>query len=90
MLRWLLPALVGAVSWWPEWLYDASGFILTNAHLVSGTHNITSFGGAEIYNRDELLQRLVLQHPGDIVPVAVSRAGQTLSLSLTLTESRAP
>jgi len=51
---------------------------------------ITSFGGAEIYNRDELLQRLVLQHPGDIVPVAVTRAGQTLSLSLTLTESRAP
>jgi S1-C subfamily serine protease len=51
---------------------------------------ITSFGGAEIYNRDELLQRLVLQHPGDVVPVALSRAGQTLTLNLTLTESRAP
>jgi serine protease Do len=49
---------------------------------------ITSFAGAEIYNRDELLQRLVLQHPGDVVPVAVTRAGQPLSLSLTLTESR--
>ena len=51
---------------------------------------ITSFAGAEIYNRDELLQRLVLQHPGDIVPVAVTRAGQALSLNLTLTEIRAP
>jgi putative serine protease PepD len=51
---------------------------------------ITSFGGAEIYNRDELLQRLVLQHPGDIVPVGVTRAGQALSLNLTLTEIRAP
>jgi len=50
---------------------------------------ISSLGGAEIYNRDELLQRLVLQHPGDIVPVAVTRAGQALSLNLTLTESRA-
>jgi len=52
--------------------------------------SLPAFGGAEIYNRDELLQRLVLQHPGDIVPVAVSRGGQALSLSLTLTESRAP
>jgi S1-C subfamily serine protease len=51
---------------------------------------ITSFAGAEIYNRDELLQHLVVQHPGDVIPVAVSRAGQTMSLSLTLTESRAP
>jgi S1-C subfamily serine protease len=51
---------------------------------------ITSFAGAEIYNRDELLHRLVLQHPGDIVPVAVTRAGQALSLNLMLTEIRAP
>ena len=51
---------------------------------------ITSFGGTEIYNRDELLHRLVLQHPGDIVPVAVTRAGHALSLNLTLSEIRAP
>ena len=59
--------------------------------FVASTRRCSLFvAAAEIYNRDELLQRLVLQHPGDIVPVAVTRAGQALSLNLTLTEIRAP
>jgi S1-C subfamily serine protease len=51
---------------------------------------ITSFAGVEIYNRDELLRRLVIQHPGDVIPVGVSRDGNTLTFSMTLAESRGP
>jgi serine protease Do len=51
---------------------------------------ITSFAGVEIYNRDELLRRLVIQHPGDVIPVGVSRDGNALTFSLTLAESRGP
>jgi S1-C subfamily serine protease len=48
---------------------------------------ITSFDGIDIYNPDELLQRLVLHQPGDQVPLSVVRSGQTLNLSLTIGEA---
>jgi S1-C subfamily serine protease len=50
---------------------------------------ITSFGGVDIYNRDELLQRLVLQRPGDVVPLGLIRDGQRLSVNLTIGEAPA-
>jgi S1-C subfamily serine protease len=60
-----------------------------NAGIQAGDV-ITSFAGVEIYNRDELLRRLVVQHPGDVIPIVLSRDGQSISLTLTLAESSAP
>jgi S1-C subfamily serine protease len=48
---------------------------------------ITNFDGFDIYNPDELLQRLVLHHPGDQVNVTVTRNGQPTNLTLTVGEA---
>jgi S1-C subfamily serine protease len=50
---------------------------------------ITSFDGIDIYNPDELLQRLVLHKPGDQVPLSVVRNGQTVTLTVTIGEAPA-
>jgi serine protease Do len=48
---------------------------------------ITNFDNFDIYNPDELLQRLVLHKPGDQVALTVIRAGQPTTLSLTIGEA---
>jgi S1-C subfamily serine protease len=48
---------------------------------------ITGFDGFDIYNPDELLQRLVLHNPGDQVTLTVIRGGQSTNLSLTIGEA---
>jgi S1-C subfamily serine protease len=48
---------------------------------------IVTFDGFDIYNPDELLQRLVLHRPGDQVPVNVMRNGQTVNLTVTIGEA---
>lgn len=48
---------------------------------------ITSFDGIDIYNPDELLQRLVLHKPGDQVPLTVIRGGQSVNLTLAIGEA---
>lgn len=48
---------------------------------------IVSFDGLDVYNPDELLQRLVLHKPGDQVPLSVIRNSQTLNLTLTIGEA---
>jgi S1-C subfamily serine protease len=48
---------------------------------------IVNFDAYDIYNPDELLQRLVLHKPGDQVPLTVIRAGQSTNLSLTIGEA---
>jgi S1-C subfamily serine protease len=48
---------------------------------------ITNFDGFDIYNPDELLQRLVLHQPGDQVNVTVTRNGQPTNLTLTVGEA---
>lgn len=50
---------------------------------------ITSFGGKDVYNADELLQNLVLHQPGDQVQIGVTRSGQVITLTLTLGEAPA-
>ncbi len=72
-------ALVGAVS---------AGSAAAQAGLQTGDV-ITSFDGVDIYNPDELLQRLVLHKPGDQVPLSVARSGQTVALTLTVGEAPA-
>jgi len=68
---------VGAVS---------AGSAAAQAGLQTGDV-ITSFDGVDIYNPDELLQRLVLHKPGDQVPLSVARSGQTVALTLTVGEA---
>jgi S1-C subfamily serine protease len=48
---------------------------------------IVNFDGFDIYNPDELLQRLVLHKPGDQVNFSVIRAGQTTNLTITIGEA---
>jgi S1-C subfamily serine protease len=48
---------------------------------------ITSFDNVDIYNPDELLQRLVLHKPGDQVPLSAVRNGQTVNLTVTIGEA---
>jgi S1-C subfamily serine protease len=48
---------------------------------------ITNFDNFDIYNPDELLQRLVLHKPGDQVTLTVIRAGQSTNLTLTIGEA---
>jgi putative serine protease PepD len=51
---------------------------------------IVNFDGFDIYNPDELLQRLVLHKPGDQVALTVLRNGQQANLSLTIGEAPVP
>jgi S1-C subfamily serine protease len=48
---------------------------------------IVNFDGFDIYNPDELLQRLVLHKPGDQVNFSVIRGGQTTNLTITIGEA---
>jgi serine protease Do len=48
---------------------------------------IVSFDGFDIYNPDELLQRLVLHKPNDQVQVGIIRNGQQQTLNLTIGEA---
>jgi S1-C subfamily serine protease len=51
------------------------------------TDVITNFDNFDIYNPDELLQRLVLHKPGDQVGLTVIRAGQSTNVTLTIGEA---
>lgn len=46
-----------------------------------------SFDGFDIYNPDELLQRLVVHKPGDQVNATVVRNGQNVNLTITIGEA---
>jgi S1-C subfamily serine protease len=48
---------------------------------------IVNFDGFDVYNPDELLQRLVTHKPGDQVALNVIRGGQTTNLTLTIGEA---
>jgi S1-C subfamily serine protease len=48
---------------------------------------IVNIDGFDIYNPDELLQRLVLHKPGDQVAITVVRGGQNTNLNLTVGEA---
>src|SRR5579859_7984489 len=48
---------------------------------------IVNFDNFDIYNPDELLQRLVLHKPGDQVGLTVIRGGQPTNLTLTIGEA---
>jgi S1-C subfamily serine protease len=48
---------------------------------------IVNFDGFDIYNPDELLQRLVMHKPGDQVPFTVIRGGQNTNLTVTMGEA---
>ena len=48
---------------------------------------IITFDGFDIYNPDELLQRLVLHKPGDQVGLTVIRSAQSTNLTLTVGEA---
>jgi S1-C subfamily serine protease len=48
---------------------------------------IVNFDNFDIYNPDELLQRLVMHKPGDQVSVTIIRNGQQQQLSLTIGEA---
>jgi len=70
-------ALVGDVS---------SGSAAAQAGVQSGDV-IVSFDGFDIYNPDELLQRLVIHKPGDQVNASVMRNGQTVNVTISLGEA---
>jgi S1-C subfamily serine protease len=48
---------------------------------------IVNFDGFDIYNPDELLQRLVLHKPGDQITFTVVRGGQNTNLTITMGEA---
>jgi S1-C subfamily serine protease len=48
---------------------------------------IVNIDGFDIYNPDELLQRLVLHKPGDQVQVTVIRNGQQSQVGMTIGEA---
>jgi S1-C subfamily serine protease len=48
---------------------------------------IISFGGIDVYNPDELLERLVVHVPGDQLQLGVVRNGQPMTLELTIGEA---
>jgi S1-C subfamily serine protease len=54
---------------------------------VQASDVIVSFDGFDIYNPDELLQRLVVHKPGDQVSANVLRNGQTVNLTITIGEA---
>jgi len=70
-------ALVGDVQ---------SGSAAAQAGLQTGDV-ITSFDNFDIYNPDELLQRLVIHKPGDQVTLTVIRNGQPTNLTLAVGEA---
>jgi S1-C subfamily serine protease len=70
-------ALVGDVS---------SGSAAAQAGLQAGDV-IVNFDGFDIYNPDELLQRLVLHKPGEQVQASLVRNGQTMNVMITLGEA---
>jgi len=63
-----------------------SGGPTGNAGLQVGDV-IVSFDGIDIYNPDELLQRLVLHQPNDQVQLGVIRNGQQQTLNVTIGEA---
>ena len=63
-----------------------SGSAAARAGLQTGDV-ITSFDNFDIYNPDELLQRLVIHKPGDQVNLTVIRNGQPTNLPLTIGEA---
>src|SRR5204863_1959270 len=48
---------------------------------------IVNFDSFDIYNPDELLQRLVVHKPGDEVPATIVRGGQNQNVSITIGEA---
>jgi S1-C subfamily serine protease len=46
-----------------------------------------NFDGYDIYNPDEMLQRLVLHKPGDQVAASLIRGGQTVNVTITVGEA---
>jgi serine protease Do len=70
-------ALVGDVS---------QGSAAAQAGVQAGDVFI-SFDGFDIYNPDELLQRLVVHKPGDQVNATVIRGGQNVNLTITIGEA---
>jgi S1-C subfamily serine protease len=63
-----------------------SGSAAAQASLQAGDV-IVNFDNFDIYNPDELLQRLVLHKPGDQVTVTIIRNGQQQDVSLTIGEA---
>jgi S1-C subfamily serine protease len=51
---------------------------------------VVNFDNFDIYNPDELLQRLVLHKPGDQVQVSIIRNGQQSNVTLTIGEAPVP
>ncbi len=70
-------ALVGDVS---------SGSAAAAAGIQTGDVFV-NFDGFDIYNPDELLQRLVVHKPGDQVAATVVRNGQNMNVSITIGEA---
>jgi S1-C subfamily serine protease len=54
---------------------------------VQASDVIVNFDGFDIYNPDELLQRLVVHNPGDQVALTVIRNSQPVNLTLTIGEA---
>ncbi len=65
-----------------------SGGPSDKAGLQSGDV-IVSFGNNEVYTTDELLDSLVHYKPGDQVPAAVLRDGETVNVTITIGEAPA-
>lgn len=64
----------------------SSGSAAAQAGVQAGDVFI-SFDGFDIYNPDELLQRLVLHKPGDQVNATLIRGGQNMNVSITVGEA---
>jgi S1-C subfamily serine protease len=54
---------------------------------VQASDVVVNFDGFDIYNPDELLQRLVVHNPGDQVALTVIRNSQPVNLTLTIGEA---
>jgi S1-C subfamily serine protease len=70
-------ALVGDVS---------AGSAAAQAGVQAGDV-IVSFDGFDIYNPDELLQRLVIHKPGDQINATLVRNGQNVNVTITVGEA---
>jgi S1-C subfamily serine protease len=64
----------------------ASGGAAAQAGIQTGDV-IVSFDGFDIYNPDELLQRLVVHKPNDQVNATIVRNGQNMNVSITIGEA---
>jgi len=64
----------------------SSGSAAAQADIQAGDV-IVNFDGFDIYNPDELLQRLVLHKPGDQVNASLMRNGQTMNVTITVGEA---